>query len=100
MGTYDLFYRLTDGRYVNKADVEMAFYVTHGYQRYKHEAEFLKWLYSLLGKSIVSVVHEYDMQVEELAKSRPVLAIKLYRDRYGCGLKEAREYVEQLKEKA
>ena len=41
----------------------------------------------------MKVVREYDMQVEELAKSRPVLAVMLYRSRYSCSLAEARDYV-------
>lgn len=36
-------------------------------------------------------------QVEKLAQSRPILAMKLYRDRYGCTLGYARDYVDNLK---
>lgn len=97
----EIFYVLMDDHIVTRHEVDMAFYVTHGYHNtYRHEQEFLKWLYSLLGKTIKQLIPEYDMQVEKLAQSRPILAVKLYRDRYGCTLREAREYVENLKDKS
>ncbi len=97
----EIFYVLTDNHIVTRQEVELAFYVTHGYHNTrKHEQEFLKWLYSLLGKTIKQAIPEYNMQVETLAKSRPILAIKLYRDRYNCNLGEAREYVEGLANKS
>ncbi len=95
----NLYYQMKDGRYIQKRELEEAFYIQHGYYRHKNETEFLKWLYSLLGKTIMKVVREYDMQVEELAKSRPVLAVMLYRNRYNCSLVEAREYVNSHIEK-
>ena len=80
----EIFYVLMDDHIVTRHEVDMAFYVTHGYHNtYRHEQEFLN-----------------DMQVEKLAQSRPILAVKLYRDRYGCTLREAREYVENLKDKS
>lgn len=95
----NLYYQMKDGRYIRKHELEEAFYIQHGYYRHKNETEFLKWLYSLLGKTIMKVVREYDMQVEELAKSRPVLAVMLYRSRYSCSLVEARDYVNSHVEK-
>ena len=95
----EIYYVLVDDHIVTRHEVEMAFYVTHGYHNtHKHEQEFLKWLYSLLGKSIKQVIPEYDMQVEKLAQCRPILAMKLYRERYGGTLREVREYVENLKD--
>ena len=93
----EIFYVLFDGHIVTRDEVELAFYVTHGYYNdRKHEEEFLKWLYSLLGKTIKQVIPEDNMSVETLAKSRKILAMKLYRDRNNCKLSEAREYVENL----
>lgn len=97
----EIFYILTDDHIVTRQEVEMAFYVTHGYHNtHKHEQEFLKWLHSLLGKTIRQAIPEQDMQVEKLAEYRPILAIKLYRERYGCTLAAARDYVENLKNRA
>lgn len=95
----NLYYQMKDGRYIQKRELEEAFYIQHGYYRHKNETEFLKWLHSLLGKTIMKVVREYDMQVEELAKSRPVLSVMLYRSRYNCSLVEARDYVNSHVEK-
>ena len=95
----NLYYQMKDGRYIRKHELEEAFYIQHGYYRHKNETEFLKWLYSLLGKTITKVVREYDMQVKELAKSRPILAVMLYRSRYNCSLVEARDYVNSHIEK-
>lgn len=88
-----LYYQMKDGRYMERYELETAFYITHGYYAFQSDKNYLRWLYSLLGKTIVKVVREYDMQVDELAKYRPILAMGLYRDRYGCSLREAREYV-------
>lgn len=97
----EIFYVLIDDHIVTRQEVELAFYVTHGYHNtHKHETEFLKWLYSLLGKTIKQAIPEYNMQVEILAKSRPILAMRFYRDRYGCKLGEAREYVENMVNKS
>ena len=97
----EIFYVLVDDHIVTRNELDMAFYVTHGYHNTrKHEQEFLKWLYSLLGKTIKQVIPEYDMQVEKLAKYRPILAMKLYRERYGGTLAEARDYVEKLEIKS
>ena len=97
----EIFYVLMDDNIVTRHEVDMAFYVTHGYHNtHKHEREFLKWLYSLLGKTIMQAIPEYDMQVEKLAESRPILAMKLFSDRYGCTLGDAREYVENLKNRS
>lgn len=97
----EIFYILMDDHIVTRQEVELAFYVTHGYYNTRnHEVEFLKWLYALLGKTIKQAIPEYNMQVEILAKSRPILAMRLYCDRYGCKLGDAREYVENLANKS
>lgn len=97
----EIFYVLMDDHIVTRQEVELAFYVTHGYYNTRnHEVEFLKWLYALLGKTIKQAIPEYNMQVEILAKSRPILAMRLYCDRYGCKLGEAREYVENMVNKS
>lgn len=41
----------------------------------------------------VSFIICYDMQVDDLAKVRPVLAVRLYRERYHCSLREAHDYI-------
>ena len=97
----EIFYVLNDDHIVTRQEVELAFYVTHGYHNTsKHEQEFLKWLYSLLGRTIKQAIPEYNMQVGKLAEYRPILAMKLYRERYGGTLADAREYVENLKNKS
>ena len=58
----EIFYVLMDDHIVTRQEVELAFYVTHGYHNtHKHETEFLKWLYSLLGKTIKQAIPEYNM---------------------------------------
>jgi glycine/serine hydroxymethyltransferase len=97
----EIFYVLVDDHIVTRQEVEMAFYVTHGYHNtHKHEQEFLRWLYSLLGKTIKQAILEYDMQVEKLAQCRPILAMKLYRERYDGTLADARDYVENLQNRS
>lgn len=96
----EIFYVLFDDHIVTRQEVEMAFYVTHGYYSHRHEKKFLKWLRSLLGKTIKQAIPEQDMEVEKLAAYRPILAMRLYRNRNNCTLGEAREYVENLQNKS
>ena len=94
----EIFYVIADNSIVTRNEIEMAFYVTHGYHHTtNNEKEFLEWLHSLLGKTIKEVIPESRIEVEKLAQSRPILAMQLYRERKGCRLRDAREYVESLK---
>ena len=54
----------------------------------------------MLGKTIKQAILEYDMQVEKLAQCRPILAMKLYRERSGGTLADARDYVENLQNRS
>lgn len=94
----EIFYMIAGNNIVTRHEIEMAFYVTHGYHHTtNNEKEFLEWLHSLLGKAIKEVIPESRIEVERLAQSRPILAMQLYRKRKGCRLRDAREYVESLK---
>lgn len=90
----EIYYILSDGHIITRHELQNAYYVTHGYDYRRNEKDFLKWLYDLLGKTIMQVISEQDMEVEKLAKDRAILAMKLYRERHNCTLAEAREYVE------
>ena len=44
----EIFYVLMDDHIVTRQEVELAFYVTHGYHNtHKHETEFLKWFFTI-----------------------------------------------------
>lgn len=93
MNRQNIYYRMKDGNIICNGELEDAFYYTHGYRRSQNEPEFLRFLYNLLGTVIVEAIREYDMQVDDLAKVRPVLAVRLYRERYHCSLREAHDYI-------
>ena len=60
--------------------------------------KFVRWLFPLLGKSILAVKRGDDPElIAELLKSRQkVRAIKVYKDLHDCTLAEAREAVEGM----
>lgn len=95
----NMFYRMKDGYIISSSELENSFYHTHGYRRFKHNSEYLRFLYDLLGTVIVEAVREYDMQVDDLAAVRPVLAVRLYQDRYHCSVREAFEYIHRNDDK-
>lgn len=92
-----LYYKLRDGFWVRRYSIESAFEIAKGKTHYSHEREFLRWLHSLLGKSIIAVKRSDDPTLvdELLANDQKVLACAAYRDCHGCTLTEAKEAIDR-----
>lgn len=89
----NLFYVYKGGYIVSTSEMRTAFYITHG-EWPKDEVELDKWVSSL--KNILEVISEKAMPVERLAAIRETQAVKLYRDRTGCTIKEAKDHIDRI----
>ena len=94
----NLYYKLANGNWVDRYDIETAFYISTGAKYTADSKEFVRWLFPLLGESILAVKKGDDPKlIEELLKSRQkIKAIKVYKDLHNCTLAEAKEAVEGM----
>ena len=93
-----LYYKKPDGSWINKYEIETAFYLGTGVHRFSNEKKFLRWLYPLLGKIIICAKRSDDPElVTELLKSKQKYsAITVYKNANRCTLKEARDAIERM----
>ena len=93
-----LYYKKADGSWITQYEIETAFYLSTGIHRFSNEKTFLRWLYPLLGKTIICAKREDDPElVTELLKSKQKYsAIKVYKTINHCTLKEARDAIERM----
>ena len=94
----NLYYKLANGNWVDRYDIETAFYISTGAKCTTDSKKFVCWLFLLLGASIFAVKKGDDPElIAELLKSgQKVRAIKVYKDLHDCTLGEAREAIERL----
>ena len=93
-----LYYQLRNGNIVSEYDVHKAFEISTGKTYYYASNAYVKWLYSLLGKSIVKAMHELDIDIAQFLKGNNIIAaVRLYRDTHVCTLREAKEAVDAIK---
>ena len=94
----NLYYKLANGNWVDRHDIETAFYISTGAKYIADSKKFICWLFPLLGESILAVKRGDDPElIEELLKSRQkIRAIKVYKDLHDCTLAEAREAVKGM----
>ena len=94
----NLYYKLANGIWVDRYEIEMAFYISTGAKYTTGGKEFVCWLFPLLGKSILAVKKADDPElIAELLKSRQkIRAMNVYKDIHNCTLKEAREAIERM----
>ena len=94
----NLYYKLANGNWVDRYDIERAFYISTGAKYTTDSKEFVRWLFSLLGESVLAVKRADDPKfVAELLKSgQKVMAMKVYKDIHNCTLKEARDTIERM----
>ena len=94
----NLYYKLAKGNWVDRYDIETAFYISTGAKYTTDSKEFASWLFPLLGESILAVKKVDDPElIEELLKSRQkIRAIKVYKDIHNCTLAEAKEAIERM----
>lgn len=94
----NLYYKLANGNWVDRYDIETAFYISTEANCTTDSKEFVRWLFPLLGESILAVKKGDDPElIEELLKSRQKnKAIKAYKDLHNCTFAEAREAIERM----
>ena len=94
----NLYYKLANGNWVDRYDIETAFYISTGAKYIADSKKFICWLFPLLGESILAVKKGDDPElITELLKSgQKIRAIKVYRDLHDCTLAEAREAVKGM----
>ena len=94
----NLYYKLANGNWVDRYDIETAFYISTGAKYTADSKKFICWLFPLLGESILAVKRGDDPKlISELLKSgQKVKAMKVYKDLHNCTLAEAKEVIERM----
>lgn len=94
----NLYYKLANGNWVDRYDIERAFYISTGAKYTTDSKEFVRWLFPLLGESVLAVKRADDPKLfAELLKSgQKVMAMKVYKDIHNCTLKESRDTIERM----
>ena len=94
----ELYYKKADGNWITQYEIEMAFYLSTGIHRFSNKKKFLRWLYPLLGKTIICAKRADDPElVIELLKSKQKYsAIKVYKTINHCTLKEAQDAIDVI----
>ena len=94
----DMYYYHRSGVIFTDNNLRTAYEVLFGYYPGRLDPEYLRWLYSMLGKNIVKAIRADQMDLKELAIKHKVRAVMEYYRRTKCTPKEAREYIELLLE--
>ena len=93
-----LYYQLRNGNIMAEYEVHKAFEICTGETYHYDSKAYSKWLYSMLGKSIIKAMHETEIDIEQFLKGNNVVAaVRLYRDAHNCTLREAKEAVDAIK---
>ena len=93
-----LYYTLRNGNIVSEYEVHKAFEICTGETYHYDSKAFSKWLYSLLGKSIVCAMTENTVDIKQFLKGNNVIAaVRLYRDAHNCTLCEAKDAIDAIK---
>lgn len=83
-----------DGLAYDQYSLERSFYLLTGKKAYNNEAEFIRFIDNCFGKSIKEY---YPGTFDNFIKyGRKLDAISIYREKFNCGLAEAKEAVEKL----
>ena len=93
-----LYYQLRNGNIVSKYDIERAFEICTGETFHYDSVAYSRWLFSLLGNSIVKAMKETEVDMVQFLKGNNIIAaIRLYRDTHECTLREAKEAVDKIR---
>lgn len=93
-----LYYTLRNGNIVAEYELHKAFEICTGETYHYDSTAYSKWLYSLLGKSIIKANTETEVDIEQFIKGNNIVAaVRLYRNVHGCTLHEAKYAVDEIK---
>lgn len=94
-----LYYTLRNGKIVDEYDLKKAYEIVSGKMFIDDAVGYSKFLYGLCGGSVVKAMNESDVSIEELIHGNAIIqAVRLYREKNGCGLREAKEAVDKIRE--
>lgn len=93
-----LYYILRSGTLVDEYDLQKAYEINTGNCYRYDDPAYSRWLYSLCGNSIISVKKDCEMTIDDfLASGSVIKAVREYRKRNGCTLREAKEAVDKMR---
>lgn len=88
-----------NGKYYLPHDFRTAYYLSTGKDSFDHEDEYNKWLKDKLGVSIDKIIDVKDVTYEELLEAnQKIMAVRLYRERNNCTLREAKDSIDSMEE--
>lgn len=93
-----LYYKLRNGNIVSEYEVHKAFEICTGETFHYDSNAYTKWLYSMLGKSIIMAMTETEVDIAQFLKGNNIIAaVRLYRDQHNCTLREAKDTIDAIK---
>ena len=94
-----LYYQLRNGNIVDEYDVHKAFEICTGETYHYESIAYAKWLYSMLGNSIIKAMRETEVDIAQFIKGNNIIAaVRLYRDVHNCTLREAKDAIDKMRE--
>lgn len=90
-----------NGKYYQPHEFRTAYYLSTGKDPYAldNEEDYDKWLKEKQGISIDKVVDVKDVTYEELLEGgQKIMAVRLYRERNNCTLREAKDSIDSIEE--
>ena len=93
-----LYYQLRNGNIVAEYELHKAFEICTGETYHYDSVAYSKWLYSLLGNSIVKAMRDTDVDMMQFLKGNNIVAaVRLYRNSHDCTLLEAKEAIDKIR---
>ena len=93
-----LYYQLRNGNIASEYEVHKAFEICTGEAYHYDSKAYSKWLYSMLGKSIIKAMNETEINIEQFIKANNIVAaVRLYRNQHNCTLREAKDAVDAMR---
>ena len=93
-----LLYKTADGAYYTESDMTTAFHICTGTSCAEHYGQYHSWVNRLTWGGILNPVDSNNLSVAEIAEKNRVLAMRIYRERTDCTLRQAMDYVNSLTE--
>ena len=94
-----------DGKYYQEHELATAYFLATGCSVYDETRPgdgakiFNTWVYDLVGLSIKKIVDANNVSYEDfLNANQKILAVRLYRERNNCTLREAKEAIDKVHE--
>ena len=90
-----------NGKYYQPHEFRTAYYLSTGKDPYAidNERDYEKWLKDKQNVSIDKVVDVKDVTYEELLDgNQKIMAVRLYRERNDCSLREAKDAIDAIEE--